>query len=82
MSLKEKLDARRALSSGRVPPDKWAIMERATADLRTSGILQKVAAIGEKAPVFTAPNFDGRTISSAELVARGPLIVSFFRGAW
>ena len=82
MSLKEKLDARRAFSSGRVPPDKWAIMQRATADLRASGILQKVAAVGQHAPVFSAPNCDGRMISSAALVAEGPLVVSFFRGRW
>jgi hypothetical protein len=82
MSLKEKLEARRALSAGRIPADKRAIMERATADLRSSGILQKVAAVGQKAPGFAAPNYDGRMISSAELLARGPLVVSFFRGAW
>jgi hypothetical protein len=82
MSLKEKLDAARALSAGRVPADKRAIMQRATADLRASGILQKVAAVGTEAPVFTAPNYDGRIVSSAVLIARGPLVVSFFRGAW
>jgi hypothetical protein len=82
MSLKEKLEATRALSAARVPHDKHAIMERATADLRASGILQKVAAVGQTAPAFAAPNYDGRTVSSGELLARGPLVVSFFRGAW
>jgi len=82
MSLKEKLEAMRALAAARVPADKRAIMERATADLRASGILQKVAAVGQKAPAFAAPNYDGRTVSSGELLARGPLVVSFFRGSW
>ena len=82
MSLKEKLDATRAASALRRPPEQRAIMERATNDLRVSGILSKVAAIGQMAPSFTAQNYDGRTVSSSELLARGPLVVSFFRGAW
>jgi len=82
MSLKEKLEAARALSASRIAPDTRAIMERATADLRASGILQRVAAVGQVAPAFAAPNYDGRTISSNELLASGPLVASFFRGAW
>ena len=82
MSLKEKLEATRALSASRIPPDTRAIMERTTADLRASGILQRVAAVGQVAPAFAAPNYDGRTISSNELLAGGPLVASFFRGAW
>ena len=82
MSLKEKLEATRALSESRVPADKRAIMERATADLRASGILRRVAAVGQMAPAFAAPNYDGRAISSKELLAGGPLVLSFFRGAW
>jgi peroxiredoxin len=34
------------------------------------------------APAFAAPNYDGRTISSKELLAGGPLVLSFFRGTW
>ena len=82
MSLKQKLDATRAASASRLPPDKRAIMQRATVDLRASGILNGVAAVGQIAPTFTAQNYDGRAVSSAELLASGPLVVSFFRGAW
>jgi hypothetical protein len=78
MSLKEKLEATRA----RIPADKRDIMERAANALRASGILQKVAAVGDVAPAFSAANYDGRTTSSAELLARGPLVMSFFRGSW
>jgi peroxiredoxin len=57
-------------------------MAKATADLRESGILKKVVAVGQKAPAFSAPNYDGRVVSSSDLLARGPILVSFFRGAW
>ena len=79
MSMKETLDATRAASAARVPPDKRAIMERANEDLKASGILDGVAAVGQMAPTFTAQNHDGRTISSSALLANGPLVLSFFR---
>ena len=82
MSLKETLDATRSASAARRGAEIRAIMDRATADLRSSGILKKIAALGQTAPSFSAPNYDGRTISSKELLTKGPLVLSFFRGAW
>jgi hypothetical protein len=82
MSLKEELDAIRTASAARRPPEQRAIMQRATNSLRASGILNQVAKVGQMAPKFAAQNYDGQTVSSSELLARGPLVVSFFRGAW
>ena len=82
MSLEDKLAATRTAPAGRVPPDKQAIMHRATEELRRSGILQRIVPVGGPAPAFALANHDGRRVSSAELLARGPLVVSFFRGSW
>ena len=82
LSLKEKLDAQREASAKRIPPEKAAIMKAGIAAQRASGILQKVVAVGQKAPSFTGVSHDGRTISSADLLQRGPLVLSFFRGHW
>ena len=82
MSLADKLAATRAASAGRIPADRAAIMERATEDLRKSGILDRIVPVGGRAPAFELANHDGRRISSAELLAGGPLVVSFFRGSW
>jgi hypothetical protein len=82
MSLKETLDATRTAAVARRGPEIRAIMDRATADLRTSDILKKIMAVGQPAPSFSAPNYDGNVISSKELLAKGPLVLSFFRGAW
>jgi hypothetical protein len=77
-----KLDATRAASAARRPPEQRAILERANNDLRTSGILSKVATVGQMAPTFAAQNYYGRTISANALLANGPLVLSFFRGSW
>lgn len=82
MSLAEKLDATRAAGDARVPPDKRAIMHRATEDLRRSGILDGIVAAGQPAPSFELANHDGRRVSSDDLLAGGPLVLSFFRGSW
>ena len=82
MSLADKLAATRAASAGRIPADRQAIMLRATDDLRKSGILDRIVPVGKPAPAFELANHDGRRVSSAELLAAGPMVLSFFRGSW
>ena len=82
MSLKQKLEAIHSASASRIPQDKRAIMEQATNDLRSSGILARVASVGQKAPDFTGTAHDGRTIAFGDLLGRGPVVLSFFRGHW
>jgi len=82
MSLADKLAATRAASEARIPPDRAAIMERATDDLRKSGILDRIVTVGHPAPSFELTSHDGRRIASSELLAGGPMVVSFFRGSW
>jgi hypothetical protein len=82
MTLSAKLDSIREAASKRVPPDKWSIMHRATEDLRASAILAGVIKVGDRLPEFALPNGTGHTVRSTDLLARGPLVLSFFRGSW
>ncbi|MGQ0580507.1 MAG: hypothetical protein ACT4O6_01125 [Reyranella sp.] len=82
MSLADKLAEARAASAGRIPPERAAIMHRATDDLRKSGILDRIVPVGKPAPAFELANHDGRRVSSSELLAAGPMVLSFFRGSW
>jgi hypothetical protein len=82
MALQEKLDSIREMSKTRVPPEVRAVMQRSVEDLRTSGILSRVARVGQPAPDFALPNASGRSISLEELRARGPVVLSFYRGRW
>jgi hypothetical protein len=82
MSLEDKLAAMRKAAEARIPPDRHAIMERATDDLRKSGILDRIVKVGAPMPAFDLANHDGRRIDSAELLAGGPMVMSFFRGSW
>lgn len=82
MSLKEKLDAIREASSKRIPPERQAVMHRTTTELRASGVLDRIVRVGQPMPVFSGQAHDGRTIDATDLLARGPLLLSFFRGHW
>ena len=82
MALREKLDAMREMARTRIPPEARAVMERSIEDLRASGIMSRVARVGQTAPDFTLPDGDGRSVNLAELRARGPVVLSFYRGRW
>lgn len=50
----------------------------------TLGLAGPAAAleVGQKAPDFTLPNAAGQPVRLADLVARGPVVLSFYRGRW
>lgn len=87
MTLQAKLDAFKADFKGGkapyfAPPEIHPIMERATAELAASGQAGRALKAGDRAPVFTLNDPDGKSVSSTDLLAKGPLIISFYRGVW
>lgn len=82
MALQEKLDAIRERAKTHIAPEARAVMARGTADLRASGIMDRIARVGQSAPPFALVNGDGRSISLVDLTARGPVVLSFYRGRW
>jgi len=65
-----------------VPEDIQKVMQEEAERLAQSGIAEKSLTAGDKAPTFSLPNISGKEISSQALLARGPLVVSFYRGGW
>lgn len=82
MTLAAKLNAFKQEFEPKLPAEVLAQMHQATRDLRGSGILQNAPKIGDTLPAFSLKNQDGATVSSADLLTKGPLIISFFRGSW
>lgn len=82
MGLQKKLNDFRARVESDLSREAVAMMHRATDELRASGILERVLKAGEKAPEFSLPNVDGDIVSSKELLEKGTLVVSFYRGVW
>ncbi len=47
-----------------------------------SGYEDRALRVGDKAPAFQLPDTEGQSVSSADLLAQGPLVVTFYRGVW
>jgi peroxiredoxin len=87
MTLQDRLDAFKAdFKSGKPPFNAPAhihpIMARATEALIASGAAGRALKAGDRAPAFTLEAPDGTPVSSLDLLASGPLVVSFYRGVW
>lgn len=82
MSLQDQLDAVKADFLVKAPAPAVAAIQKATDDLIASGLAEKALKVGATAPEFTLPDPDGAPVSSAELLAKGPLVVTFYRGVW
>jgi peroxiredoxin len=83
MSLQEKLDAFKAnFEANLAPPGVAAAFRRAIDELVASGAAGKALKAGSRAPSFALPDPDGGIVSSDALLARAPLVVTFYRGVW
>jgi hypothetical protein len=82
MTLEERLAPIREQAKARMPPEARAVLLRSIDDVRASGILQRVTGVGSRAPEFTLPNAAGQPVNLRDLRARGPVVLSFYRGRW
>ena len=82
MSLATKLDAIRESGAKRIPADKRAVMGAAQQALRDSGIDSGFIRVGDPLPEFTLGNARGQVVRSADLLNRGTVVLTVFRGHW
>ncbi len=80
--LQDRLDAITEQTRRLVQAERLAPSERFVAELFASGAEERILPAGAKAPEFALPDASGRTVRSADLLALGPLVLSFFRGRW
>jgi peroxiredoxin len=80
-SLKEQTQAK--VAAGRQANPEFMkvvdeVVEKAKAFQQGSDVLE----LGQKAPDFVLPNPEGKSISFSDLLEKGPLVVTFYRGSW
>lgn len=73
---------RKELIARYVPPDVQAVHDRTIASLQAQRLAAKALSAGAMAPSFELSDHDGRRRSSAEMLAKGRLVVCFVRGRW
>jgi hypothetical protein len=82
MTLKEKLDAVSAQTQKQAPAQVLEVMHRTTAALQNSGILNGIVKTGDTLPHFTLNNTEGIPVRSQDILKHGPMVLTFYRGAW
>src|SRR5271166_7141029 len=80
MSLQDKLDAFKAGFEAKAPPEAVAVINKTSAYLVGTG--QAGRALKAGAPEFALPDAHGEDVRSADLLMKGPLVVTFYRGVW
>jgi peroxiredoxin len=66
----------------RLSPEFADVVERMIERLRATGVGESSPKPGDEMPEFVLPDQSGRLISLSELIAQGPVVLSFHRGHW
>ncbi|WP_026411366.1 peroxiredoxin-like family protein [Actinomadura oligospora] len=82
MSLQAELRAFYTARRKQMPDEVKAIMGAAAAELAASGQADKALTVGDTAPGFSLPSASGQTVALDDLLAVGPVVLTFYRGAW
>lgn len=82
MTLAEKLQNISKESGAQIPDEVKSRMKQQIEELQSTGIVENSLGKGDEMPEFALPNTEGETVSSADLLKAGNLVLSFFRGVW
>ncbi len=81
-SLRDSISAFTASMAKHAPAEVIAALGAELQKLAESGIAGRALAAGAKAPDFTLPDAHGAPVSLAAILAKGPAVVTFYRGGW
>jgi len=82
VSLKQEIEAFSQSMAGQIPQDALTVMQDASTTLQRSGIAGQALKAGDVAPDFDLPEVGGGRVQLADALLTGPVVISFYRGAW
>ena len=83
MSLQDTLDAFKAdFETNIAPPAAVAVIHKTTNELIASGAADRALKAGDRAPDFALSDANGNVVRLSDLLASGPVAISFFRRVW
>ncbi|GJE03631.1 peroxiredoxin-like family protein [Methylobacterium isbiliense] len=81
-SLAEHIAEFTSAMTKQAPPEVVAKLGIELEKLASSGIAKQALATNGKAPDFSLPDTQGRPTALSSLLARGPVVLTFYRGGW
>ncbi|MGA0601613.1 peroxiredoxin-like family protein [Caulobacter sp. KR2-114] len=83
MALQDQLDAlKHEFETNLAPPAVVEAIHRSTDELIASGQAERALKAGDRAPDFALADADGNQVSLSDLLAKGPVVLTFYRGVW
>ncbi|WP_329119449.1 peroxiredoxin-like family protein [Streptomyces sp. NBC_01465] len=82
MTLNAELRAFYEARQQQIPAEIREIMQRAGVELAASGQIDHALTAGAQAPRFTLPSATGEAVGLDQLLTQGPVVLTFYRGAW
>ncbi|WP_088243068.1 peroxiredoxin-like family protein [Calothrix rhizosoleniae] len=82
LSLTEQLAEQKAQVVQNLPAEIADIFLQKATELENSGIATNSLGVGDKAANFQLPDPVGNIINLQELLAKGPVLLTFYRGGW
>ena len=81
-TLKSQLDEMSSTFKQRAPATTIALYDKGIRDVGSSGVLDTALKVGAKAPEFTLPDATGASVSLSSMLAKGPVVATWYRGGW
>lgn len=82
LTLKDQLRLMSEAAAKKIPPEKAKVIAASLQKLRESRLTAKALKVGQKMPDFTLKDARGKAVGLRNLRKKGPVVVSFYRGAW
>jgi peroxiredoxin len=82
MSLNAELRAFFHARQEQIPTHVREVMKQAGEELAESGQADRALGVGAQAPRFRLPSATGQTVALETLLVGGPVVLTFYRGAW
>lgn len=80
--LNQKIRATIAQFRQVLPAELSALIEQGAGEISALDFIERARKVGEAAPDFALPNQRGEQKRLADYLARGPLVLTFYRGVW
>src|SRR5271170_5976711 len=63
-------------------PEAAKVAEDGIAQVAATGIVELAPKVGDKAGLFELPDANGQVVKLADLLSKGPVVLTWYRGGW
>lgn len=81
-NLQQAINEKNAQMAGMMPPEVKQLLQQKAEELAARHLETNAIKLGDTAPDFTLPNALKVAVNLAKLLTHGPVVLSFYRGAW